>query len=79
MPSSVVAYFNYDPIKSALQVTYTSGAVYEYEDVPENVYEAMRLSFSKRIFLNTEIKGKYRFKKINNCSITSKGYTNTRK
>jgi hypothetical protein len=64
MPSSVVAHFSYDPIKFVLQVVYTSGAVYKYEDVPEQVYEAMKQSFSKGIFLNTDIKGRYKFKKV---------------
>ena len=64
MPSSVVASFSYDPANSVLQVVYTSGAVYEYEDVPKHVYDAMKSSFSKGIFLNTEIKSKYKFKKM---------------
>jgi len=64
MPSSVVARFSYNSTKSTLKVIYTSGAVYEYEDVPEDVYNAMRVSFSKGTFLNTEIKGKYNYKKL---------------
>jgi KTSC domain-containing protein len=64
MPSSVVARFSYDPVKSILKVIYTSGAIYEYEDVPEDVYKAMKSSFSKGTFLNIEIKGRYNYKKL---------------
>ena len=64
MPSSVVARFNYSPIKLVLRITYTSGAVYEYIDVPGDVYNAMKEAFSKGAFLNIEIKGKYKFRKI---------------
>jgi len=65
MPSSVVASFNYDPGTSTLRVIYTSGAVYDYEQVPEEIYTAMKAAFSKGTFLNTQVKGHYGFKKIN--------------
>ena len=35
------------------------------KDVPADVYEAMKISGSKGIFLNTQIKGKYEFEKVN--------------
>ena len=65
MPSSVVASFNYDASTATLRVTYVSGSVYEYKDVPETVYNDMRASGAKGIFLNQNIKGKYRYEKVN--------------
>ena len=64
MPSSVIASMNYDRSKQKLRVVFVSGLVYDYEKVPEEVYQAMRSSGSKGKFLNTEIKGHYRFKKV---------------
>jgi len=64
MPSSVVASFEYDASTSTLRVTYVSGVVYDYKNVPEEVYAAMKTSFSKGTFLNHYIKGKYAYEKI---------------
>jgi len=64
MPSSVVASIQYDAASSTLRVTYVSGAEYEYKNVPEEVYTAMRTAFSKGTFLNQHLKGKYAYKKI---------------
>lgn len=64
MPSSVVADFHYDNAKSTLRVFYVSGSVYDYFRVPHTVYEEMKQSDSKGIFLNLRIKGAYPFKKV---------------
>ena len=64
MPSSVVAAMKYYPDKAILRVIFVSGMVYDYKNVPENVYKAMRSASSKGEFLNKEIKGKYDFEKI---------------
>ena len=64
MPSTVVAHYRYDPEKLILTVQFVSGLIYEYLDVPEDVYEAMKLSRSKGIYLNKYIKGNYEYKKL---------------
>ena len=64
MPSSVVASFKYHAPSSTLRVTYVSGTVYDYKNVPEEIYTAMKTSFSKGTFLNQHIKGKFPFEKI---------------
>jgi len=64
MPSSVVAAIKYDASSSTLRVVYVSGMVYDYKNVPEEVYLAMKTSFSKGTFLNQHIKGKYKFEKM---------------
>lgn len=38
--SSCVAAIGYDPSQSLLEVEFTSGEVYQYPDVPEDVYQA---------------------------------------
>jgi hypothetical protein len=64
MPSSVVAAIEYDAHSSILRVIYVSGMVYDYKNVPEEVYKAMKTAFSKGTFLNQHIKGKFPFEKV---------------
>ena len=63
MPSSVIAHMSYDAAAHRLRIHFLSGAVYEYIDVPERVYEQMKSARSKGTFLNRKIKGKYAFDK----------------
>jgi hypothetical protein len=65
MPSSVIAAMKYYPGTSVLRVIFVSGIVYDYKNVPKEVYEAMKAASSKGKFLNEQIKGEYEFKKIN--------------
>jgi len=55
---------HYDPQKHVLTIVYVSGNVYDYKDVPEQVYQEMKTAPSKGEFLNQHIKGKYRYKKV---------------
>ena len=64
MPSSVVKAMHYDAQTHTLRILYVSGIVYDYKEVPAEVYEAMKNSGSKGIFINAQIKGKYEFKKV---------------
>jgi hypothetical protein len=64
MPSSVVAAIRYDAPTSTLRVIYVTGLVYDYKNVPEEIYTAMKTSFSKGSFLNQYIKGQYEIEKI---------------
>jgi len=64
MPSSVVASMKYIPERSVLRVTYVSGNIYDYINVPSTVYAEMRAAPSKGKFLNERIKGHYSFKKV---------------
>ncbi len=65
MPSSVIAYAQYDPEGRFLDIRYRSGHTYRYLDVPAREYEAYRASYSKGEFLNAVIKKKYRFEQLN--------------
>jgi len=64
MPSSVVASYKYNPISHTLRVFFVSGSVYDYKNVPEDVYIEMRSATSKGTFLNTQIKNRFGFKKV---------------
>jgi hypothetical protein len=64
MPSSVVAAMEYNEPAATLRITYTSGKVDDYKAVPPEVYKEMKEAGSKGTFLNYEIKGKYKYKKV---------------
>ena len=64
MPSTVISSMNYNADTSTLRVTFVSGMIYDYKNVPEDVYIAMKTSGAKGIYLNQHIKGKYQFEKI---------------
>jgi hypothetical protein len=64
MPSSVISVINYDAASLTLKITYVSGAIYEYRQVPETISKEMKASGAKGIYLNHHIKGKYPFEKI---------------
>ncbi|SEW32879.1 KTSC domain-containing protein [Chitinophaga arvensicola] len=64
MPSSVVAHMIYKAETRTLRIIFVSGMVYDYKDVPEEEYLAMKSSGSKGTYLNTHIKGHYDFEKI---------------
>lgn len=64
MPSSVIRRFSYDEAARRLRVTFVSGDVYEYEDVPPDVHEALRAAVSKGQFFGPNIRDRYRFRRI---------------
>ena len=64
MPSSVVSAISYDASTATLRITFVSGMIYDYKNVPEETYIAMKTSGSKGIYLNQNIKGRYQFEKI---------------
>lgn len=64
MPSSVITAYVYDYAAATLRITYTSGAMYEYLDVPAVTYEAFKAAREKGVFLNKHIKGAFLYKKL---------------
>ena len=64
MPSSVVLHSSYNKETSTLKITFVSGLVYEYKNVPEEIYNAMITSGAKGIYFNRHIKGLYEFRKV---------------
>ena len=64
MPSTVISDIKYDPASSVLRVRFVSGEVYEYKNVPPEIYTALKTSDAKGIYLNRNIKGNYPFEKL---------------
>jgi hypothetical protein len=64
MPSTVISEIVYVPEQQKLLVRFVSGLIYAYLDVPEQIYQAMKRATVKGRFLNTRIKGHFKFEKI---------------
>ena len=64
MPSTVIAEIKYDLDKQILQIRFVSGLVYNYLEVPEEIFEGLKYSRSKGIFFNRYIKDQYEFVKV---------------
>ncbi|OJV54110.1 MAG: hypothetical protein BGO31_12180 [Bacteroidetes bacterium 43-16] len=63
MPSSVILKYHYNEVLEQLQITFVSGAVYLYKDLPLQVFEQFIQARSKGSFFNKYIKPKFPFKK----------------
>jgi len=54
----------YDTENKILTITFNTGMVYEYYDVPWEIFTKFRSSQSQGKYFNTEIRTKYKFKKV---------------
>jgi hypothetical protein len=57
--SSMITSFGFDQSISILEVEFKSGAVWQYFNVPENIYYEMKSASSCGKFFNANIKGQY--------------------
>jgi hypothetical protein len=57
--SSAISSVGYDPDWEVLEVEFQSGAVYDYFEVPPDIYETLLAAPSKGKFLASEIKDVY--------------------
>ncbi|WP_128926606.1 KTSC domain-containing protein [Bradyrhizobium guangxiense] len=64
MPSSVIRFFRYAPDTRELKVTFVSGRLYVYEDVPPEVAAAFQEARAKGVFFNHEIRDRYVYRDI---------------
>lgn len=59
--SSNIARFRYTNETSILEIEFTKGGVYQYFDVPEAVFEGMKVAASKGQYFAQNIKGVFRY------------------
>lgn len=69
MPSSVIRFFRYSPDTRELTVTFVSGRLYVYENVPPEVAAAFRNAYSKGTFFNHEIRDRYPYRDITRADV----------
>ncbi|WP_240700279.1 KTSC domain-containing protein [Sphingomonas gei] len=61
MPSTVIRRWDYDEAEQRLDVTFVSGRVYSYHEVPAAVAQAMLEAFSKGSYFNRHIRDHFAF------------------
>ncbi len=54
----------YNTESNLLTVTFNNGSIYEYYEFPWEKFTKFRMSESQGKFLNTNINGKYNYKKV---------------
>jgi KTSC domain-containing protein len=64
MPSTAIANIDYDHIRERLIVTFVTGRIYEYVDVPSEVAASFQSTFSKGAFFNSYIRDRYDFREL---------------
>jgi len=62
--SSNIASIGYDAKSQTLEIEFLNGGVYQYFDVPNQIYEAMMNASSHGQYLAQNIKGNYRYSKV---------------
>ncbi len=64
MPSSVIRQFAYDPARHELDVTFVSGRIYRYFEVPETIADRLTRAVSKGRYFNTRIRNRFAFEEV---------------
>ena len=64
MPSAVIQRFDYAPDRRELTVTFTTGRVYVYEEVPVEVAESFRSAFAKGRYFNARIRDRFACREV---------------
>lgn len=65
MSSSNIASIGYDASDMILEVEFLNGAIYQYYDVPQSVYDGLMSASSHGSYLDAYVKkGGYRYSKI---------------
>jgi hypothetical protein len=62
--STNIASVGYDESSCTLEIEFTNGSVYEYFDVPEQVYREFLGSGSLGVYLNSQIRNRYRYQRV---------------
>ena len=64
MPSTVIRRFSYDEPQRRLRVTFTSGDVYDYFDVPADLPEHWKAAFSKGQFFAEQVRDRFDYQLV---------------
>ena len=62
--SSNLEEVGYDPSTQTLEVRFKSGRTYQYFDIPEHIHDGLMKAGSPGGYLNSEVKGKYRYARV---------------
>ena len=62
--SSNIASIGYDANTETLEVEFLNGSLYQYYNVPQNMYDQLMAESSKGRFLNAYIKNAYPYSRV---------------
>lgn len=62
--SSNISSVGYDPAAETLEVEFVNGSIYQYYNVPENMYQQLMNESSKGRFLNAYIRNSYPYTRV---------------
>ena len=62
--STEIEWIGYETKKHMLQVEFIAGGIYQYENVPESVYQSFLDASSHGQFFESQIKGRYSYRKV---------------
>lgn len=62
--SSAISSVGYDPKAKTLELEFSSGGVYDYYEVPPEVYAELMAAESKGQFISERIRGQYRSERV---------------
>lgn len=62
--SSNISAIGYNQATETLEVEFLSGSVYQYYNVPQNIYDQLMAAGSKGRFLNAYIKNAYPYSRV---------------
>ena len=62
--STEIEWIGYEHKRNMLQVEFISGPVYQYDNVPEKIYESFLTAPSYGRFFEANIKGKFSCRKV---------------
>ncbi|MGQ0533896.1 MAG: KTSC domain-containing protein [Caulobacteraceae bacterium] len=64
MPSTAIADIEYDPERKQLRITFVTGRIYIYEDVPIDVFEDLMSTSSRGAYFNRNIRSAYECREL---------------
>ncbi|WP_313003892.1 KTSC domain-containing protein [Brevundimonas sp.] len=64
MPSTVIRLYSYDETARRLRVSFVSGAVYDYDDVPLELVEELAAAESKGRFFGSHIRDHFPYRRV---------------
>jgi hypothetical protein len=62
--STSIAAIGYDEPSGTLEIEFLNGSIYQYFDVPIQIYEELVSASSAGSYLASKIKGNYRFSRV---------------
>jgi hypothetical protein len=62
--SSNLAEIGYDDTSRTLEILFRDDSLYQYFDIPQQEFDALKNAASKGHYLSTNIKGRYRYARV---------------